>query len=110
MLSSFFQGKSYRFKQTFTYYVPAPPSRKTGYQEKEFDYITKYITELGFHIIDIKVESHSSENSCGMWVICVLGTNDQNLASKKIDLDFTDLAGSKGSEDLPIDPDIIHEI
>lgn len=110
MLSSLFKGNNFRYKQTFTYYIPAPPLRKTGYQEKEFDFITQYILSRGFEILDLKIQSHSSETSSGLWLVCILGTNDEKLAGERINIDFSELAGTKGSEEHPIDPDIIHEI
>ena len=110
VFSSLFSGKNFKFQQTFTYYVPAPPTRKTGYQEKEFDFITQYILALGFELIDLKVQAHSTENSSGMWIVCILGTNDEKLASKKINLDFAEIAGPQSTTDHPMDPDIIHEV
>lgn len=110
MFSSLFKEKKFRFQQTFTYYVPAPPTRKTGYQEKEFDFITQHIFKLGFELLDFKIQSHSNEGSSGMWIVCLLGTNDSELANTKINLDFTELAGLSSPTDHPMDPDIIHEI
>ncbi|MEE2670281.1 MAG: hypothetical protein VYA54_01125 [Bdellovibrionota bacterium] len=110
MLSSLFGGKNYRFKQTFTYYIPAPPVRKTGYHEKEFDIITKHILEMGFELLDIKMQSHSTHEASGVWVVCLLGTNDSAIAERKIEIDFTQIANGSSSTEHPMDPDIIHEI
>ena len=40
--------------QTFTYYVPAPPPRKSGYREKDFDKLCFHFINRGFNILEIK--------------------------------------------------------
>ena len=46
---------------TFTYFIPAPPVRKTGYREKEFDKLILKITELGFELLEIHTQEISSK-------------------------------------------------
>lgn len=59
-------------KQTFTYFIPAPPSRKSGYREKNFDSIVKQLTEIGFKLLDIKTQSIGTEENKGMWVVLTI--------------------------------------
>ncbi len=55
--------------QTFTYFLPAPPSRKSGYREKNFDNLIKELNQLGFEIVDIKTQSIDHNDQPGLWVI-----------------------------------------
>ncbi|MFZ4714830.1 MAG: hypothetical protein ACOYL6_14020 [Bacteriovoracaceae bacterium] len=70
--------KPKKYYQTFTYYVPAPPKRNTGYREKELD---KYISGLfkDYQIESLTTESHQG-SSAGMWVIVLLSTMDKKLS------------------------------
>jgi hypothetical protein len=55
--------------RTFTYFVPSPPKRKTGYQEKEFDQLISYINSEDFKICNIQTQMSTQNDSSGMWVI-----------------------------------------
>jgi hypothetical protein len=110
VLDSIFKKKNPYFgTKTFTYYIPAPPLRRTGYQEKEFDNVIATITGMGFEIIDIKLSSHGSESKSGLWVVCLLGAKTKNILSQNILLDTTDPANISSTQDVPLDPDIIHD-
>ena len=56
-------------KQTFTYFIPAPPIRKTGYREKGYDNIVKELVDIGFRIIQVKPMSISENDRLGMWIV-----------------------------------------
>lgn len=58
--------------QTFTYYIPAPPPRKTGYREKEFDKLFSSILRKGYKILTINTQSHSGPEGAGLWVLVTL--------------------------------------
>ena len=63
---SFFSPKPPKFPlQTFTYYVPAPPDRGTGYREKEFDRLFSQFMEQGFELEDLKTVSQSGTSASG---------------------------------------------
>lgn len=70
--------------RTFTYYIPAPPTRRSGYREKEFDKLMADIVDLGFSIKSLATQSHTGENSSGMWVICQL-TGDERSNWNQLD-------------------------
>lgn len=70
--------------QSFTYYIPAPPRRKSGYREKEFDKTFYYFINLGFDIIDYKTIGHNSDKQSGFWVCFLLRA--KNLKASKLDL------------------------
>jgi len=84
--------KSFKI-QTFTYYIPAPPARDSGYREKGFDKVFYSFINLGYEIISITTQANKGQNHSGMWVICtVRSTNKQaarlNLQNFSNDLDL----------------------
>lgn len=98
----------YLGKKTFTYYIPAPPQRKNGYQEKEFDHIFSYLMQEGFDIIDFKLVSGSGENSNGMWIVCLLGALTQEALERELDIDYAQIASLRQTT-IQLDPSIEHE-
>lgn len=105
MLWSALRGKKFYATKTFTYYLPSPPLRKTGYQEKEYDSIVQSIIEHGFEIIDINITSHSSEEKSGVWIVCHIGAQTKEIFESNINF-----SSQSHSENVPLDPDIVHEI
>lgn len=106
MFHSVFSKEKFKFKKTFTYYIPAPPVRKNGYHEKEFDIVCAHVIQLGFHLMDIKMQSHSFGEGGGVWMVCILGTNCEKLRDMKIEIDYANIA----NQTQPLNPDIIHEV
>jgi hypothetical protein len=80
--------------QTFTYYIPAPPPRKTGYREKEFDKLFYQFINRGFEILWFKAVPHSGANHSGMWVIFAV----RALTVEAETLDLEDFSGLEVSE------------
>ncbi len=66
----------------FTYFLPSPPQRKTGYREKEFDKILQGILQSGFTILDLKLQS--SEN--GVFVFLILKAKNRKVMDLDHDL------------------------
>lgn len=92
MAQSFMSGivgvfKPKKYYQTFTYYIPAPPSRHSSYREKEFDQLVLEIGHQGFKIEDIKTVAHQTHNHSGCWIICLISSGNQR---KKLALNFAD--------------------
>jgi hypothetical protein len=83
--------------QTFTYYVPAPPPRKTGYREKEFDSLFYQFMNRGYEVVDFKTVAHTGANQCGMWIILLVRA--LNAQADKLDLDFE----ANGLEEHPLE-------
>ena len=104
-------GTSYYGKKSFTYFLPAPPERNSGYQEKEFDQIFSYLNNAGYDIIDFKTQSiaYGELNHCaGIWIVCILGLRKPELVDKEINIDYMEV--SKVSHTgIEMDPDIIHD-
>lgn len=103
-----FNQTNYISVKSFTYYIPAPPGRKTGYQEKEFDHIVAYLIGKGFDIIDFKMQACANETSSGVWILCLLGAKTQLAAKMDIDIDYTQVASEK-EQYIKTDPSIEHE-
>ncbi len=66
----------------FTYFLPSPPLRKSGYREKEFDKILQGFLQSGFSIIDLKLQS--SEN--GVFVFMILKAKNKKIMELDHDL------------------------
>lgn len=113
MFSSLFSNaSSYYKKKTFTFYVPSPPSRRSGYQEKEFDHVIEHIVSLGYELIDFKLQAHSGEDKSGMWILCILGAKDEHTYNKVINIEdsLPSVSSSNtSSNDIPLDPSIVHD-
>ncbi len=58
--------------QTFTYFIPCPPARKTSYREKKFDRIMSQVLNRGYKIINFKTQHINREEMSGMWIVFVL--------------------------------------
>lgn len=90
------------FRKTFTYYIPAPPHRKSGYREIEFDKIMQGILSTGFEIETL--QSQSTEN--GLFVLAVLRTNSKKIFDMDASQDIHDkfkLSHSHSSPDIILD-------
>lgn len=110
MLGSIFNRKPiYYGVKTFTYFIPAPPARKTGYQEKEFDSIVNNIIKMGFEIVKINTSTISHDQNCGMWVVCLIGAKTKEIFDKEVLFDSSDGFSVAQTGHVPLDPDIIHE-
>ncbi len=72
--------------KTFTYFIPAPPSRSTGYREKQFDKLVFELIQKGHDILSIHTQALNTKQSSGMWVIFELGAKTQQ--AKELDLNF----------------------
>ncbi|MCO4755020.1 MAG: hypothetical protein KC478_11105 [Bacteriovoracaceae bacterium] len=94
--------------KSFSYYLPAPPKRKSGYQEKEFDRIIDHLREKNYELIDTKIHSHNCDDHGGIWIFCRLRPLTRIASNQEINIDYQELAGSQ-AENIKMDPDIIHE-
>lgn len=102
------QEVKYFGKRTFTYYIPSPPHRKSGYQEKEFDHIFHYLMQQDFDILDFKLASANSETSSGVWIVCLLGALTQEALEVDLNIEYAEIASLR-KQTIQIDPNIEHE-
>lgn len=63
--------------ESFTYFIPAPPQRNTGYREKDFDTIFKTAMEHG---ISLKILKTNAINT-GIWVFSILSGKKEDFES-----------------------------
>lgn len=78
-------GKSKSLIKTFTFYIPAPPHRKSGYREREFDKIMQGILTSGFELLDLQAQSVGGPDNSGLFIVTTLKAKDK----KTWDLDST---------------------
>lgn len=57
---------------SFTYYIPAPPMRKSGYRETEFDQNLFQFINQGHDLVDIKPQSNPGVDQSGLWVLVLV--------------------------------------
>ncbi len=75
----------YSYKiQSFTYYIPSPPERNSGYREKQFDKIFYNFINQGFKILAVNTQSNNNPNGSGMWII--ITAQARNSSAEKLDL------------------------
>ena len=61
--------------QSFTYYIPPPPERRHGYQEKTFDKIVAYLLAQGHELLSWQTQA--CPKSGGMWFISLWKTKNK---------------------------------
>ncbi len=72
--------------QTFTYFIPSPPARSSGYREKQFDKLFYEFINRGYRILNFSTTAVSTgEKQSGMWVIFVVQAT--NAEAEKLSLD-----------------------
>lgn len=79
-------GKKIKAVKTFTYYIPAPPVRKNGYREIEFDKIMSGILQSGFELIELQTQSVKE----GLFIIALLSPKSKKAELMDINLDIQD--------------------
>lgn len=101
----------YYGKKSFTYFLPAPPERNTGYQEKEFDQIISFLQQKGYELININTQAVNygeSSQSAGLWIVCTLGLLEKSLVNQELNIDYLEISKNTKSK-IEMDPDIIHD-
>ncbi len=88
-ITHFIKKNKYLSTRTFTYFIPAPPPRKTPYQEKEFDQVLGHILNQDFDLIDLKTQAISGDVK-GMWCIAILGAKTQKALDFQLTYDYQD--------------------
>lgn len=90
------------YRTTFTYFIPSPPHRKTGYREIEFDKIMRGILDSGFEIESFETQSAGT----GIYVVAVLKTNSKKVFESDLRQDIQDkfrLSDTHSSPDIILD-------
>lgn len=98
-------GKKKSLVKTFTYYIPAPPHRKSGYREREFDKIMQGILTSGFDLLDLQVQAVGGDENSGLFLVALLKARDLKAFNKDITLDIQEefkLAHAHSSPDIEL--------
>ena len=93
------------FYKTFTYYLPAPPSRKSGYRERELDKILQGFMDSGFELHSLNTESISHETG-GMYVLAIFKTSSKKVSDLDLNQDLQErfkLSHTHSSPDIVLD-------
>lgn len=90
--------KDYKM-QTFTFFIPSPPARSTGYREKHFDKLFYEFINRGYKVINFTTQASSAgEKHSGMWVLCLVQAT--NAEAEKLNLDDIFMDQLKGKSDI----------
>jgi len=76
--------------ESFTYYIPSPPNRKTGYREKAFDSVFHSFINQGYEILHILTQNNSNPEHSGMWIICIARSKKIGAQKPNFDLPQTE--------------------
>jgi hypothetical protein len=95
--------------QTFTYFIPAPPHRKNGYREREFDKIVAGFSGSGFEILDIQSASVGTSDAAGVFIIVVVRPLNKKVQLLDTAQDLHEkykLTHSHSSPDIVLEEDV----
>ncbi len=95
------------FRKTFTYFIPAPPHRKNGYREVEFDKIMQGLLQSGFELETLQTQSGGGETG-GLFVVAVLKTTSKKVFDTDVNQDLHDkfkLSHTHSSPDIILEED-----
>ena len=76
--------------QSFTFFIPSPPPRNTGYREKQFDKLFYDFINKGYEIISFNTQVCSGQKQSGMWVLCVVRALNEEASLLNLDEIFHD--------------------
>lgn len=76
------KGKVYR--TTFTFFIPAPPIRKNGYREVEYDKVMRGLFDSGFELESLQTQTSPN----GIFLIAVLKTKNKKIFESDSGQDF----------------------
>lgn len=91
--------------KTFTYYIPAPPHRKSGYREREFDKIMQGILTSGFELLSLHTQGVGGPENPGLFIVATIKAKDKKTYAKDLGLDLQEsfkLAHSHSSPDFEL--------
>ena len=79
-------------KQTFTFFIPAPPPRSTGYREKQFDKLFYEFINRGYDVLEFKCQTINTRDSAsGMWIICLVQATNEIAEELNLEDDIREI-------------------
>lgn len=97
LLTSFFGSKNNYKIQSFTFYIPSPPPRSTGYREKQFDKLFYEFINKGYDILHFTTQASTGEKQSGMWLIFVLQAKNARAEALNLNEFAADLITNKAA-------------
>jgi len=88
--------KNYKI-QSFTFFIPSPPPRTTGYREKQFDKLFYEFINKGYEILSVNTQTATGEKHSGMWILFVLRATNEEAEKLNLDDIFHDSLKSKSA-------------
>lgn len=94
--------KNYKI-QSFTFFIPSPPARSSGYREKQFDKLFYQFINKGYRILNFTTEASTGEKQSGMWVIFIVQALNKEAEALNLDELFLDSIKDKALRKEAID-------
>ena len=89
--------------QSFTFFIPSPPPRSTGYREKQFDKLFYEFINRGYKIINFTTQAATGEKHSGMWIICLVQALNAEAEALNLEDIFQDSTKAKAAVKETID-------
>ena len=89
-LASFLGLKNNYKIQSFTFFIPSPPPRSSGYREKQFDKVFYEFINRGYRILNFTTQVSSGEKQSGMWIILLVQALNKEASCLNLDETFLD--------------------
>ena len=86
--------------QSFTYFIPSPPLRSTGYREKHFDKLFYTYINKGYKILSVNTQSISGEKCSGMWVVFIVQAKNKEAENLDLQLELNEIIKSNVDENI----------
>jgi hypothetical protein len=90
------------YRKTFTYFLPSPPQRRSGYREIEFDKIMQGILSSGFEVENLQIQGAGA----GLFIMALLKTDSKKVFELDLNQDFHErfkLSNTHASPDIILD-------
>ena len=96
LLKPFNRNKDFKI-QSFTYFIPSPPLRATGYREKQFDKLFYEFINKGFKILSVNTQSVSGEKHSGMWLVFIVKARNKEAEKLNLEVEIDEILKSKSN-------------
>jgi hypothetical protein len=83
--------------QSFTFFIPSPPARTTGYREMQFDKLFYDFINRGYRILNFTTQASAGEKQSGMWIIFVVQATNKEAEALNLEEIFHDSIRSKSA-------------
>ena len=88
--------KNYKI-QSFTFFIPSPPPRSTGYREKQFDKVFYEFINKGYRILNFTTQAASGEKQSGMWILLIVQATNAEAEALRLEDVFHDSLKNKSA-------------